>query len=68
MNARKVKIFESASMQGLEEDINEWLEWTGNKYIEHIAYSASRDAYSALVYYRSLPPPIEDKHRTEPLP
>jgi hypothetical protein len=67
MNARKVKIFESASMQGLEDDINEWLQWIGHKYIESIAYSASRDAYSALVYYHLLPP-ATDPHQTEPLP
>jgi len=67
MNSRKVKIFEEMSMQALEEAINEWLADTGNR-VETIAYSASRDSYSALVYYRLLPPPIEDAHRTEPLP
>lgn len=67
MNSRKVKLFEEMSMQALEDAINEWLEWTGTKHIEHIAYSASRDSYSALVYYRLLPPPI-DPHATEPLP
>ena len=64
VNSRKVKIFEEKSMQALEESINEWLADTGNR-IESICYSASTDAYSALVYYS---PPIEDKHRTEPLP
>jgi len=36
MNSRKVKIFEESSMQALEEAINEWLEWTNCKHIEHI--------------------------------
>ena len=54
-------------MQVLEETINEWLADTGNR-VDAIAYSASRDAYSALVYYRLLPPAIEDPNKTEPLP
>jgi hypothetical protein len=67
-NTCKVKIFESCGFTELEAQINKWLDDTGNKYIESIAYSAGRDAYSALVYYHLLPPPIEDEHRTEPLP
>jgi hypothetical protein len=67
MNSRKVKIFEKMSMQALEDAVNEWLADTGNR-VEIISYSASRDAYSALVFYRYLPPPIEDEYRTEPLP
>jgi hypothetical protein len=61
MNVRGVKIFGSASMQGLEDKINKWLEDTGNT-VESIAYNASGVKYSALVYYT-----IADEHRTEPL-
>ena len=54
-------------MQALEESINEWLADTGNR-VETVSYSAARNSYSALVYYRYLPPPIEEDHKTEPLP
>ena len=65
MNEKRVRIFEDATKEGLEMQLNTWIEWIRYR-IESIAYSASRDAYSALVYYRLLPP-VVDKHATEPL-
>lgn len=66
MTARKVKIFESHGWTSLEKRLNEWLVDTCNR-VESRSYAAKSDASSALVYYRYLPPPVEDPHQTEPL-
>ena len=65
MNEKRVRIFEDSTKEGLEVQLNTWIEWIRYR-IESIAYSASRDTYSALVYYRLLSTPIEDEHQTEP--